>query len=104
MPTPLTLTGPVARELLMECCVLLSRDEAGNIEDEDFSAYECLLRAELIVREAVDRLGEDYENPSLLGVLKVADIIARERAESHPEFAAQVKQLASLINQHITCR
>jgi hypothetical protein len=103
MPTPLTLTGPDARELLMECCTLLSREHPDDIGDEDAPTSHRLFRAELIVRDGLARLGEDYENPTLLGVLRVADMICRERAESHPEFAAQMQELSSLIDQQVRC-
>ncbi|TLM97421.1 MAG: hypothetical protein FDZ75_04535 [Actinobacteria bacterium] len=94
-----TVTPPEARELLTECCALLGRNRFNPSNGRPVSGAQCLFRAELMVRDAFDVIGEDYDRPTIFGVFQAADVIAKQESISHPGLVAQLDRLTTHIMQ-----
>lgn len=92
----LPITGNEARELLTECCLLLERERCARA---DYLTASCVddapQRAEDRVRQALAQAGQDWERPSLRGVVAAAESLAAVEAVGYPEFAWHLDRFAA---------
>lgn len=89
------MTGYEARALLTECCSLIGRYPNRSSGSLPPSPEQCVFRAELMVRDAYEMVGEDFGRPTMLNVFEAAEVLAEQNHVSHPGFSAQLQQLVT---------
>lgn len=95
-----TITALEARELLTDTCALLGRNRFDVRKGHLVSEAQCRFRAELMVHDAFDALGLDFDDPTLLSVFEAGEYIAEREAVAHPGFAAQLDRMAAYCAAH----